>query len=159
MIRNPGNWFAAEHHARFTLPWTGRVGSEHFASCRGGVNSASPPPGSRSSNARRPPPSRGEVGECCRAECEPIIRIRYHRQKRRAGARLSVFGASRASLEAAGGVGEHGVDLAGLRGQIRARHHRAAVVARDVIEQPLELADVAVDRLLELAVAAIALAD
>src|SRR5207248_1570639 len=22
MIRNPGDWFAAEHHARFTLPWT-----------------------------------------------------------------------------------------------------------------------------------------
>src|SRR5205823_6919405 len=34
---NPVDWFAAEHHARFTLPWTGRVGSEHFASCRGGV--------------------------------------------------------------------------------------------------------------------------
>ena len=44
MIRNPGNWFAAEHHARFTLPWTGRVGSEHFASCRGGVIQLHPHP-------------------------------------------------------------------------------------------------------------------
>src|SRR5260370_40212019 len=79
-------------------------------------------------------------------------------QKRRAEARL-LFAAGRPLLEAAGGVGQHGVALAGLRGEIGARHPRAAVVARDVLEQPLELADVAVDRLLEIAVAAIALAD
>src|SRR5205823_9355261 len=44
IILNPGDWFAAEHHARFTLPWTGRVGSEHFASCRGGVIQLHPHP-------------------------------------------------------------------------------------------------------------------
>src|SRR5579859_7493675 len=58
-------------------------------------------------------------------------------------------------IEAAGRVRQHGVDLAGFRGQIGARHHLAAVVARDLFEQPLKLADVAVDRLLELAVGAI----
>src|SRR5262249_62247164 len=59
----------------------------------------------------------------------------------------------------AGAGGQHGVAFAGLGGQIRARPHRAAIVARDVVEQPLDLADVAVDRLLDLAVAAVALAD
>src|SRR6266540_6611966 len=52
-------------------------------------------------------------------------------------------------------VGEHGVDLACLRGEIGARHDLAAVVARDLIEQALELGDVAVDRLRELTVAAV----
>src|SRR4051794_8003242 len=63
------------------------------------------------------------------------------------------------SVEPSGRVRQHGVDLAGFRGEIAACHHLAAVVARDLFEQPLELADVAVDGLLELAVATIALAD
>src|SRR5205823_8995014 len=77
LIRNPGDWFAAEQHARFTLPWTGRVGSEHFASCRGGVIQLHP---TRLAFFERSPtsPLQGEVGECCRAECEPIIRIQYY---------------------------------------------------------------------------------
>src|SRR5262249_29172828 len=57
------------------------------------------------------------------------------------------------------GVGQHGVDLAGLRREIGAGHRLAAVAARDVFQEPLELADVAVDGLLELAVAAILVAD
>src|SRR5438094_4061206 len=44
MILNPDDRFTAEHHARFTLPWRGRVGSEHFASCRGGVIQLHPHP-------------------------------------------------------------------------------------------------------------------
>jgi len=56
-------------------------------------------------------------------------------------------------------MSEHRVDLAGLRRQIRPRHHLTAVVARHIFEQPLELGDVAVDRLLELAVGAILGAD
>src|SRR5262245_15040100 len=56
-------------------------------------------------------------------------------------------------------VGEHGVDLARLRGEIGTRHHLAAVVARNLLEQPLELDDVAVDGALEFAVAAILPAD
>src|SRR6266446_9714113 len=63
------------------------------------------------------------------------------------------------SVETAGGVGEHGVDLARRRGEIGARQHLAAVVARDFLEQPLELADIAVDGALEIAIAAVALAD
>src|SRR6266487_3817821 len=55
----PRDWFAAEHRARFILPWRGRVGSEHVASCRGGGDAASPHPARRSA-ARRPPPP-GEV--------------------------------------------------------------------------------------------------
>src|SRR6516164_2186787 len=66
---------------------------------------------------------------------------------------------ARASVEAAGGVGEHGVDLARLRGEVAARQHLAAVVARHLVEQPLELADVAVDGAPEIAVGPIALAD
>src|SRR5712671_1002534 len=64
-----------------------------------------------------------------------------------------------ALVEASGRVRQHGVDLAGLRGEIGPRHHLAAVVARDLFQQPLELADIAIHRLLELAVGAIALAD
>src|SRR5262249_11647785 len=58
-------------------------------------------------------------------------------------------------VEPSGRVREHGVDLARLRGQVGARHHLAAVVARDLLEQPLELADVAVDRAHEVALATI----
>src|SRR6266566_2807596 len=63
------------------------------------------------------------------------------------------------SVETAGGVGEHGVDLARVRGEIAARQHLAAVVARHLVEQPLELADVAVDGAPEIAIGPIALAD
>src|SRR5450759_4698945 len=63
------------------------------------------------------------------------------------------------SVEPPGGMRQHGVDLAGFRGEVSARHHLAAVVARDLVEQPLELADIAVHRLLEFAVGAIFLAD
>src|SRR5262249_43776707 len=62
-------------------------------------------------------------------------------------------------FEAAGGVGEHGVDLARLRGEVGPRKHLAAAVARHLLEQPFELADIAVDAALEFAVGAITLAD
>src|SRR4051812_6869530 len=64
-------------------------------------------------------------------------------------------GSAKPSVEAAGRVRQHGVDLAGFRGEVRARHHLTAVVARHLLEQPLELADIAVHRLLELAVGAV----
>src|SRR5947207_14958391 len=57
MILNPDDRFTAEHHARFTLEGEGR--QRAFCELPGWGDSASPPPGSRSSNARRPPPSRG----------------------------------------------------------------------------------------------------
>src|SRR5215472_18251034 len=74
-------------------------------------------------------------------------------------ARPSVRATRARSVEASGRVGQHGVDLAGLRREIAARHHVTAVVARDFVEQPLEFVDIAVDRLLELAIGAIALGD
>ena len=43
-------------------------------------------------------------------------------------------------------MGEHGVDLAGVRGQVGLRHDVVAVVAGDVLEQLLEIVAVAVDR-------------
>ena len=64
-----------------------------------------------------------------------------------------------ASIETAGRVRQHRVDLAGFRREIGSRHDLAAIVARHLLEQPFELADVAVDRLLEFAVRAILLAD
>src|SRR5262249_43216402 len=64
-------------------------------------------------------------------------------------------GGSANLVEASGSVCQHGVDLAGLRRQIAARHHLAAIVARDLVEQALEFGDIAVDRLLELAVGAV----
>ena len=54
---------------------------------------------------------------------------------------------------------QHGIDLAGFRGEVSARHHLAAVIALDLIKQVLELADIAVHRLLEFAVGAVLLAD
>ena len=57
-------------------------------------------------------------------------------------------------------MGQQGVDLAGLRGQIIADHLlAAALVARNVLEQPLELADIAVHGLPEVRPAAIAQPD
>src|SRR5580692_1307343 len=54
---------------------------------------------------------------------------------------------------------EQGVDEAGLGGEMAAQHSGAALVARDLVEQALELGDVAIDRLLEVAVGAIFAAD
>src|SRR5437867_12909836 len=67
---NPGDWFAAEHHARFTLPWTGRVGSEDIASCRGGVIELHPHPSGvlRALAGLRPPGAR-DAGLGCRDDC------------------------------------------------------------------------------------------
>src|ERR1700737_3897350 len=50
---------------------------------------------------------------------------------------------------------EQGVDEAGLRGEVAAQGLRPAVFARNLVEQALELGDVAVDGLLEGAVGAI----
>src|SRR5882724_10404953 len=50
---------------------------------------------------------------------------------------------------------EQGIDEAGLGGEVATKHRRPAFVARDLVEQSLELGDVAVDRLLEVAVGAI----
>src|SRR2546429_2466285 len=75
---------------------------------------------------------------------------------------LCSIGATRVgggSVETTGRVGEHGIDLAGLRSEIGPRQHLVAVVARDLLEQPLELADIAIDGAAEIAVGAIALAD
>src|ERR1700694_1056294 len=54
-----------------------------------------------------------------------------------------------------GRVGKQGIDHPGLRGEVAAQHRGPAFVARDLVEQALELGDVAVDRLLEVAVGAI----
>src|SRR6516165_3807746 len=93
-----------------------------------------------------------DIASLMRATTAPKQNGRAHRAPAR------VDGA-RSSVETAGGVGEHGVDLARLRGEIAARQHLAAVVARDFLEQPLELADIAVDGAPEIAVGAVALAD
>src|SRR6202049_2953776 len=50
---------------------------------------------------------------------------------------------------------EQGVDQPGLRGEVAAQHRGPAFVARDLVEQALELGDVAVHRLLEVAVGAV----
>src|SRR6516162_373170 len=52
-------------------------------------------------------------------------------------------------------VREQGVDQPGFRGEVAAQRLRPAILARDFVKQPLELGDVAVDRLLEVAVGAI----
>src|SRR5580693_673989 len=54
---------------------------------------------------------------------------------------------------------EQGVDQPGLRGEVASQGLRPAVLTRDLIQQSLELGDVAVDRLLEGAVSAILAAD
>ena len=61
--------------------------------------------------------------------------------------------------QAAAGMRQHGVDLAGVRGQVGLRHDVVAVVAGDILEQPLEILAVAVDGGLELAVGLILAAD
>src|ERR1700761_2440657 len=53
------------------------------------------------------------------------------------------------------GMREKGIDQPGFRGEVGAKHLRTAIVACHVVEQALELADVAVDGLLEAAVGAI----
>ena len=55
---------------------------------------------------------------------------------------------------------QHGVDLAGVRGQVGfARYRRAAIAARHVVEQTLELVEVLLDGLPELGIGAIFAAD
>src|SRR6266508_4002148 len=82
-----------------------------------------------------------------------------HGKRARPSRARANFTARDRSVETTGRVGEHGVDLARLRGQVRARQHLVAVLARDLLEQPLELADIAIDGAAEIAVGAIALAD
>src|SRR3984893_296115 len=50
---------------------------------------------------------------------------------------------------------EQGIDQTRLRGEVAPQDLRSALVARDFVEQALELGDVAVDGLLEIAVGAI----
>jgi hypothetical protein len=50
---------------------------------------------------------------------------------------------------------EQGIDEAGLRGEVAPQDLRSALVAGDFVEQALELGDVAVDGLLEIAVGAV----
>src|SRR4029078_8677390 len=64
-----------------------------------------------------------------------------------------------ASIETAGRVRKHRVDLARFRREVGAGHDLAAVGARHFLEQSLEFRNVAVDRLLELAVGTILLSD
>src|SRR2546430_3190074 len=72
------NWFAAEGHARFTLPWRGRVGSEHVASCRGGVMQFHPHPARvLRTLADLPPPGGG--GRMPRTERWPMGEPVYRR--------------------------------------------------------------------------------
>ena len=62
---------------------------------------------------------------------------------------------ARLLLEAPSGMREHRVDLAGVGGEIVARHRRTALAARNVVDEPLELVDVLLHGLPELGVAAI----
>src|SRR5258708_1598332 len=54
---------------------------------------------------------------------------------------------------------EQRVDLAGIGGEVGLGQHLAAVVAGDLVEQALELVDIAVDRFAELGRAAVLAAD
>ena len=69
------------------------------------------------------------------------------------------FGRPRAEgallIEPAGGMRQHSVDLACVRRQIIAHDRRAAITARDIVEQPLELVDILLDSLPELGIAAV----
>src|SRR5882724_553090 len=53
------------------------------------------------------------------------------------------------------GMREQGVDKAGLGGEVAAQRGWPPILARDFVEQAFELGDVAVDRLLEVAVGAV----
>src|SRR4029079_5024153 len=64
-----------------------------------------------------------------------------------------------ASIETAGRVRKHRVDLARFRREVGAGHDLAASVARDLLEAPITIRTVAIDRLLEFAVRAVLLAD
>src|SRR5262249_22590998 len=55
------------------------------------------------------------------------------------------FGSSQPS----GGVREQGIDQTGFRSEMTAQRLRAAILARDLVQEPLELGYVAVNRLFE----------
>ena len=77
------------------------------------------------------------------------------KKKKRRPKGLRFYFAIRSLPQPARGMGEQGVDQPCLRGEVAAQRLRVAVLAGDVVEQPLELVDVAVDRLLEGAVGAV----
>src|SRR5260370_35913468 len=56
-------------------------------------------------------------------------------------------------IKSAGGVGQHGVHLAGVGGQVVARPNRTAIAARDIVEQPLEFVQVGLNGLATLRLA------
>src|SRR5215212_9645814 len=67
---------------------------------------------------------------------------------------LLLFARPRLS-EPSGRVGEQGVNEARFRREMAPQHRGPALVARDFVEQALEFRDVAINRLLEVAVGAI----
>src|ERR1700674_3811837 len=72
---------------------------------------------------------------------------------------ISISSLQRSVFQPARGVGKQRIDLAGVRREIRAGEALAAVVARHLVEQALELLDVAVDGVAELGGAPVAPAD
>src|SRR5262249_9858455 len=61
-------------------------------------------------------------------------------------------------VEPAGRMGQHGVDLPGVRGEICTRYHLLTVVLPDFAEKSFELPDIPIDGLPELAIGFVALA-
>src|ERR1700744_81173 len=84
--------------------------------------------------------------------------VAAHCSKQNGGREASVPYSSLAigvSSQPARGMREQGVDQTGFRGQVVAQRLRPAILARHLVEQPLELGDVAVERRLEAAVGAV----
>ena len=79
------------------------------------------------------------------------MRLRDARSAHRGGRHTQ----RRLLVEPSGGVRQHGVDLAGVRREVIAHHRRAAVAARNILQEPLEFVDVLLDGLPELGIGAV----
>src|SRR5262245_12016335 len=80
----------------------------------------------------------------------PVAKPQFHRPR---------YSANVGSVKTPCRVGKHGVNLAGLRGEIGAGYHLAPIVAGHFVEQTLELGDVTIHSLLEFAIRSVFLAD
>src|SRR5258705_11182295 len=79
----------------------------------------------------------------------------FKAKRRPQGLRFYLLFAIRPLSQPSRRMREQGVDEAGLRGQVAAQRLRTAILAGNLVEQAFELGDIAVDRLLEVAVGAV----
>src|ERR1700733_15520085 len=93
------------------------------------------------------------------ATVAPRLHHKQGHSRRGIARRLTRTARRDASVEAARGMCQHGVDLAGIGNEIIAGHCRTAIAPRNIVEQPFELVDVVLDGLAKFGIGSVLVAN